>query len=487
MLKAFQDGKDGTQRSATAVYFRLLFYVKPFLGWFIISFFGYMLFALAQPLFAKVIGCFVEVLQNGNKVVLNLLLVPFVIEGKESISWILTLMLLVAMMSGIGFFLGSFYLSKVSLHVIKILREDQFNHLLTLPCSYFDERNSGYVLSKITYNVSQIALAATEAIRSILREGLTLICLLIFLLYTQWRLTLVFLVIAPVLLLLANMVGKHFRKLSHYIQDAMGEVTHIVSEHITNYRVVRGFGGESYAKKHFKKACKRNLECSIKMEKLASVSTPVLRFVVVFALSIMMSIAAYMKSNQIIYISTADLVAFLLAAAMIPKPVRQLCQAYVEIQKGVAAAESIFELLDEPSELETGTRVVKRVQGYIEVKNLHFSYHRAKNYVLKGINFTVNPGETVALVGRSGSGKTTLMHLIMRYYLCTKGQILLDHYDIRSYALSNFRQQIAEVAQHVDLFSDTVKNNITYGVAHNMIDEERLLRVSDMAYVTNFC
>ena len=470
--------------SDVAVYLRLLSYVRPYWLWFLISIFGYAVFAYAQPMFAKMVDYFLQALQSDSSSLVSVFLLGDVNQS-TLILFVPAAMLVIAIFSGFGSFLGSYFLVKVSMHVVNNLRKDLFTKLITLPCRYFDDRNSGYLLSKIIYNSTQVTTAATDAVKVITREGLTVVFLLGYLIYTQWMLTLVFLVLAPVITLIVSYVGRQFRRMSHKIQDSMGDVTHVASETIINYRIVRGFGGEAYEKKRFLQACYRNLRQSLKMNKLSAISTPVLRFIIMVALAVMMYIALYMKSRGIIGTSTGELVAFLTAAGMLPKPIRQLSEVYGEVQKGIAAAESIFELLDETPESDPGSYQVKRAAGHIEVRHLSFKYADAEKPALDDITFSIKPGETVALVGRSGSGKTTLASLISRYYNYRAGEILLDGIDIKEYRLASLRNQIAQVGQQVSLFSDSVAHNIAYGQLENT-DMADIHLAAKSAYASEF-
>ena len=479
------DSAKNERQSDVAIYLRLLTYVKPFWLWFLISIIGYAMFAYSQPLYAKMIEYFLQALQDNPS---HLTVVPFLgsLTQAKLILFVPGALLSVSIFAGIGSFLGSYFLVKVSLNVVNSLRKDLFSRLISLPCSYFDDRNSGHLLSKITYNSSQVTGAATDAIKVVVREGLTVVFLFGYLIYTQWKLTLVFIVLGPIIAFVVSKVGKRFRKMSHKIQDSMGDVTHVTSETITNYRVVRGFGGEKYENERFVSACLRNLRQSLKMNKLSAISTPTLRLLIMIALAVMMYIALYMKSSGAIGTSPAELVAFLTAAGMLPKPIRQLSEVYGEIQKGIAAAESIFELLDEVPEKDDGTLMIDKAKGRLDVRNLSFSYNQSENPALDNVSFTINPGETVALVGRSGSGKTTLASLISRYYTYTGGEILLDGKDIQEYSLANLRKQISQVSQQVSLFSDTLKSNIAYGQAVDKVDDSDIHLAARAAYASEF-
>lgn len=369
------------------------------------------------------------------------------------------LIVLIAVWQGIGSFLGNYYLAKVSMGLVQDLRIALFNNLLTLPNRYFDNHNSGHLISRITYNVTMVTGAATDAIKVVVREGMTVVFLFATLLWMNWKLTLVMVAILPVIGLMVTSTSKKFRKQSKKIQTSMGDVTHVTSESIQGYRVVRSFGGEDYEKSRFLKASEENKLKQLKMVKTNAVYTPSLQLVIYSAMAVLMFLVLLLRGEA----SAGDLVAYITLAGLLPKPIRQLSEVSSTIQKGVAGAESIFEQLDEEPEVDHGTQERERISGRLEVKNLSFSYPGSEKPVLNDISFVAEPGQMVALVGRSGSGKSTLANLIPRFYHHEQGQILLDGLDVEDYTLRNLRRHIALVTQHVTLFNDTVRNNIAYG------------------------
>ncbi len=453
-------------RKGLHTYLRLLTYVRPYVPAFIVSVLGYMLFAWTMPAFAKLIELFIEGLQEGTDKYLYY--VPMLAIG-------------IAIVRGIGFFLGNYYLAKVSFGVVHDLRVALFNKLLELPNSYYDSNNSGHLISRITYNVTMVTEAATSSIKTVIREGLTVIVLLIYLLWENWKLTLVFLVVMVVMSFIVSHVGKRLRKLSHKIQTAMGQVTHVSSETINGYQVVRSYGGEEYEKDRFMHASKNNLRQNMKMTRVSAINTPVLQFLVLSAMAVIMFMVLYMRFTD----SVAALVAFVLASSMMPKPLRQLSEVYGNIQKGIAACDTIFDQLDEKTEEDTGTTEVERVAGRIQFKGVGFSYPGVASKVLMGIDLTIEPGETVAFVGRSGSGKTTITSLLLRFYNPTAGSILMDGIPIQEYKLHNLREQIALVGQNTTLFNDTVYRNIAYGSLGRKSEDE-IVQAAEAAYAMEF-
>ncbi|RMT69330.1 hypothetical protein ALP43_100029 [Pseudomonas azotoformans] len=438
------------------IYFRLLSYVKPYMGLFALSILGFLIFASTQPMLGYILKYFVDGLSNPEAVLFPT--VPF-LRDLQLLQAVPLLIILIAAWQGLGSFLGNYLLAKVSLGLVHDLRVQLFNNLLTLPNRYFDNHNSGHLISRITFNVTMVTGAATDAIKVVIREGMTVIFLFASLLYMNWRLTLVMIAILPLIAVMVSTASKKFRKQSKKIQVAMGDVTHVASETIQGYRVVRSFGGEVYEQKRFFKASQSNTNKQLRMTRTGAIYTPALQLVIYSAMAVLMFLVLYLRGDA----SAGDMVAYITLAGLLPKPIRQLSEVSSTIQKGVAGAESIFEQLDEDVEVDHGTLERDKVSGRLEVRHLNFTYPGTDRHVLKDISFTAEPGQMIALVGRSGSGKSTLASLIPRFYHHESGEILLDGIEIEDYKLLNLRKHIAQVTQHVTLFSDTVTNNIAYG------------------------
>ena len=419
-------------------------YVWPYWKPFTVSLIGFLIFAITQPALAALMEYLVDSLQA---------------EQRTEIYWVPLATICIVFFRGIGSFLGSYYIAKVANNVVHNLRCEIFNKYTTLPNSYFDDQNSGHLLSRVTYNVSQVTSAATDAIKIVVREGLTVIGLLGYLLYMNWALSLIFLAIAPVIGLLVRYAGKRFKAISKRIQTSMGDITHVSSELINNYRVVRSFGGEEYEKERFKKASFSNFKQAMKMVQTSAINTPVLQLIVSSALALMIYLALLFMTNA----SPGEFIAYITAAGLMPKPIRQLSEVNASIQKGIAGAESIFEIFDTQPEQDRGSYTADAVTGHIEIKNLNFTYPSTNKIVLNDINIDIKSGMMVALVGKSGSGKTTLANLIPRFYSHQQGNVLLDGIDINNYTLKNLRQHISLVTQNITLFNDTIANNIAYG------------------------
>lgn len=454
---------NSTQQSSMKVYLRLLRYVVPYWGLFSISILGFLIFAATQPMLGYILKYFVDGLSNPDASLFAG--TPWVLEHApwlthlKLLQAVPLLIILIALWQGVGSFLGNYYLAKVSMGLVQDLRIALFNNLLTLPNRYFDSHNSGHLISRITYNVTMVTGAATDAIKVVVREGMTVVFLFATLMWMNWKLTLVMVAILPIIGLMVTSTSKKFRNQSKKIQTSMGDVTHVTSESIQGYRVVRSFGGEDYEKQRFLDASKENKSKQLKMVRTGAVYTPSLQLVIYSAMAVLMFLVLWLRGDS----SAGDLVAYITLAGLLPKPIRQLSEVSSNIQKGIAGAESIFEQLDEEPEADHGTQMRDRVSGRLEVRDLSFSYPGSEKPVLENISFVAEPGQMVALVGRSGSGKSTLASLIPRFYHHDQGQILLDGLDVEDYTLRNLRRHIALVTQHVTLFNDTVRNNIAYG------------------------
>lgn len=465
------------QVSSLKIYFRLLGYLRPFIGLFAISIVGYVIFASSQPMMAVVLKYFVDGLTTPEAATHVL---PMI--GNVELTYgVPILLVMIITWQGIGSFLGNYYLARVSLGLIHDLRRALFDSLLRLPNSYFDHNNSGHLISRITYNVTMVTGAATDAIKVVIREGMTVIFLFAYLLWMNWKLTLVMVAILPIIGLMVKKASQRFRRQSQKIQVAMGDLTHVASETIQGYRVVRSFGGEDYESTRFRKASEDNMAKQLRMVKTGATFTPALQFVTFTTMAVILFLVLLLRGDA----SVGDLVAYITAAGMLPKPIRQLSEVSSTVQKGLAGAESIFAQLDERAETNIGTTEREVIAGRLEVLDLGFTYPGSEQRVLDNVSFTAEPGQMIALVGRSGSGKSTLANLIPRFYHHAEGKILLDGVDIEEYTLRNLRQHIALVTQQVTLFNDTVAANIAYGDLAGL-PREQIEQAAHAAYAHEF-
>jgi subfamily B ATP-binding cassette protein MsbA len=463
--------------SSLKIYFRLLRYLRPFIGLFVISLLGFVVFASAQPMQASILKFFVDGLtEQGGSTFHDLPLL-----GDLDLAYGVPLLLvLIVFWQGVGSYLGNYFLARVSLGLIHDLRVALFENLLRLPNTYFDHNNSGHLISRITYNVTMVTGAATDAIKVIIREGLTIVFLFAYLLWMNWKLTLVMVAILPIIGVMVGKASRKFRKQSKKIQLAMGDLTHIASEMIQGYRVVRSFGGENYEAARFRASSEANTAKQLRMSRTSAIFTPALQLAIFSSMSVLLFLVLLLRGEA----SAGDLVAYITAAGMLPKPIRQLSEVSATVQKGLAGAESIFAQLDEPQEADHGTVERERVSGRIEIKNLSFGYN-GKQPVLNDIDMRIEPGRMIALVGRSGGGKSTLASLIPRFYRHESGQILIDGIDIRDFTLRNLRRHIALVTQQTSLFNDSVANNIAYGDLAGA-PREAIEKAAEAAYAREF-
>ncbi len=458
--------KKPQKESAIKSYKRLFSYVLPFWKAFSISILGYLIYAATQPLFAALIQYIVDTLQ---------------LKNKEAMMMLPVFLLSLIIIRGIGTYLGTYFLAKVSTNVVHELRCDIFNKYTQLPTGFFDSKNSGYLMSLITHNVNEVTQATTDAVRTFVREGLTVIGLLGYLFYIQWQLSLIFLCVTPLIVLMVSYVSKRLRRLSKLIQDSVGNISHITSEMINGNRVVRSYGGKDYEKQRFLDGSRFNQRQSLKLATTMAIHNPLLQLLIGVTLAALMYLALYLMKDA----SAGEFVSYLTAAFFLPRPIRQLSEANSHVQKGIAAADSLFKILDESDELDKGTYQTKRATGVLEFKNVSFSYPNSSELALDNVSFKVYQGQTVALVGASGGGKSTITQLILRFYAHQKGKILLDDVEINNYQLDNLRQQIALVTQHLTLFNDSVANNIAYGALSNAT-EQQITLAAESAYALEF-
>ncbi|KAA0011398.1 lipid A export permease/ATP-binding protein MsbA [Billgrantia pellis] len=439
--------QDRTQHSSWALYKRLLAYVKPHWVSFTLAIVGYALYAASSTALAEMMKRLIDGIQNPDASFR--LLLPLFVVGMFAAR-------------GLGTFLGTYFMSNVARNVVHSLRCNVFNHMLHLPGRFFDAHSSGHLISRVTYHVEQVTGAATNAITILLREGLFVIGLLSYLLWTNWMLTLLFLGVTPLIAGVVSYASKRFRRISQRIQHSMGDVTHVASEALTGYRVVRTHGAEAYEKARFAKASEYNRQQKMKEALTKAISTPVIQLMIAVSLAVLVWLA--MSPAMMADMTPGEFVAFITAASLMAKPVRQLTEINSEIQKGIAAADELFGLLNVPAEPDEGTLEPQRLEGRVEFEGVRFRYGEDQPEVLKGIDQVIAPGEMVAIVGRSGSGKSTLVGLLPRFYRPTGGRVLIDGVPIDDYRLAPLRRQIALVSQQVTLFNASIADNIAYGV-----------------------
>lgn len=449
------------------LYKRLLSYVIPHKLVMAVGLTGFVIFAASGPAATQWLGWTLDSINSENY------------EEARILSPLLCIA--IAFCRGLGSFMGGYSMANLAQCVMHRLRFELNAKLMKLPATFFDQHTSGRLVSKVTYDVQQIAGAASEAITVVFREGLTVVFYLTQLLLIDWQLTLTFLVIAPMVGSIVSLASKRFRRYSSQMQDSMGEVTQITNETIKGQRVIRTFNAEDYVNDKLFAASERNRRQNMKMELTRNVSTPLVQMIVAMALAFLVWLA--MSPDFFAGSTPGEFVIFLSAAGLLAKPIRQLTQVNSVIQRGIAASASIFTLLDEAPERDQGTYAKRRVDGKLEFRHVGFSY-REDTPALKDVCLVAKPGQTIALVGKSGSGKSTLVNLIPRFYQYGEGQILVDDVELNNYKLDNLRQQISIVTQQVVLFNGTVAENIAYG--DSSISREAIKEAAEAAHAMEF-
>jgi subfamily B ATP-binding cassette protein MsbA len=361
---------------------------------------------------------------------------------------------------GIASFFSNYYIAAASRSVIMCLRQDLFAHLQRLPARYYDHTTTGQVLSVLLYGVDQVANASAEVLTTAIQATFLIIGLVIVMFSVSWKLTLLYFVILPLVTVIMRVTSLRIRRLSLGIQDSVAEMSHRAEENIEGYKVVRAFEGQDYETEKFNKVAQINRQREMKIITARSISTSAVQFITAAALSLTLYVATLDIAESLL--TPGGFVAMVAAMLALLKPMKDLAFVQNKLYRGLAGAQSVFELLDETPEVDTGTRPLVRAKGKIHFSHVSFNYVDNKE-VLEDINFTIEPGEVVALVGRSGSGKSTIVSLLPRFYGNYNGEILLDGVSICDYKLKDLRRQFALVSQNVTLFHDTVANNIAYG------------------------
>ena len=460
--------------SGFQTYLRLLRYVGRYWLAFVISVLGLFMHSAAEIAFVDLLGYITDTVGARNSSSGSISSIPSAgitasianaVYSDSSLAngaIVIPLFLIaVSILRGLGYLIGSYGLAYVSNFLVHALRKDILSKYLHLPSDFFNRSMSGHLVSVVTFNVQQVTEAGTRAIKTVLQQGSLVLGLMGYLFYINWKLTLFFIAVMPFIAFLVSIVSKRFRLISKRIQSAMGDVTQVTQEVVNGHQEVRMFGGAEVEAARMNVASHNNRRQNMKMAFTEGLSNPLVMLIVSLAFA---AITAFMLSPSILSSMTAgSFITFLVASGMLVKPIRQLTEINSAIQRGIAAAQSIFEVLDADSEEDSGSIELKSAKGQFEFRDLNFSYQTSKKQVLFDINFNVDPGQTIALVGSSGSGKSSLVNLIPRFYNLKQGSILLDDKDIKDYSLASLRQQIAIVSQKVTLFNSTIYSNIAYG------------------------
>ncbi|MFD2111470.1 lipid A export permease/ATP-binding protein MsbA [Thiorhodococcus fuscus] len=454
---------------AKQIYRRLLNHVRPYWRMFVFSLSGMLIFAATEPLFAAMM----KPLIDGSFVDRDLDMV------RTMPLWLVGLFVV----RGIAGFINTYCLSWVGRRVVADLRQQMFEHLLRAPTRYFDNSGSGHILAKLTYNVENVANASTSAVTTLVRDGFTVIGLMAYMLYLNAALSVIFLVIGPVMAGAVKYATKRFRRHSRRIQDRVGDITHIAQEVIDGNRVVKAFGGQERAARRFSFINEKTRSLQMKMIATEAASVPLVQLISAIAIGVVVYLSTMQGLKENITVGT--FMSFVVAMGLLLPPVKRLTSVNAQLQRGIVAAESLFELLDAEEEDDRGTRVLERAAGRIEYRNVSHCYSEDKAPAVTDLNLIVEPGEKIALVGHSGSGKSTMASLLPRFYDPTTGEILIDDIPIRDLTLASLRDQISLVSQDVVLFNDTIANNIAYGCSVPPSTSE-LKRVAASAHALDF-
>lgn len=458
-----------TDLNMREIYPRLLQYTWRYWQWLMLGVIGMIGYAGADTALIYIL----KPLLDGSIVDRD----PFMIR------WIPVFLLLLFLGRGVAGFLSNYGMAWVANQVIFNVRSDIFAQYLRLPVAFFDANSTGKITAKLTFYTAQISGAATSAITIVVQDSFRVVGFLGLMLYLNWQLALLTLTLGPFIAFIIRYVSKRFRRYSGRIQSSMGDLTHISEEVLTGHRVVKVFGGEAFERDNFERVNEHNRRMSMRMQTTTAASVPVIQFIAAFAVAGVVWFAVSDEGGGVM--SPGDLAAFFGAMMAMMGPIKRLTSVNATIQQGMAAAGSIFELLDEPGEVLGGKLEVDRVEGDIQVRNLSFQYPGSQEQVLRDIDFSVAAGKTVAFVGRSGSGKSTLLSLLPRFYDVTEGDIFIDGHTLREYSLESLRKQISLVDQNVVLFNDTVARNIAYGVLRDT-DREAIEDAAERAYAADF-
>jgi ATP-binding cassette, subfamily B, bacterial MsbA len=455
--------------TGSGLYRRLLRHVTPYRGIFALALLGMVIVAATQPMLPALLkplidGIFVE----KNEWIMRW--IPFIIVG-------------LFVVRGLAEYMASYCINWVGARVVMDLRNGMFARLLDLPTPYYDDHPSGILISKFTYDVAQVTTAATSVLTVIFKDMLAIVGLLGWMFWLNWKLTLLALVMAPVIVWVVRVIGVRLRSSSRNVQHAMGEVTQVLQEAIEGHKVVKLFGGQQYESGRFNDQANRVRRFLMKQAAAAAASAPVTQLIAAVALAVMVYLAILQSSAG--EITVGGFGSFITAMLMLTAPLKRLTSINEPLQRGLAAAESIFGLLDQTGEPDRGTTAIARARGEIRFEGVSFSYGNSSHAALEAIDLAVAPGETVALVGASGSGKSTFVNLVPRFYHATRGRVLLDGHDLEKLSLASLRANVALVSQDVVLFNDTVGANIAYGTM-NAASREDIIAAAEAAHAMEF-
>jgi subfamily B ATP-binding cassette protein MsbA len=433
--------------SSTQLYLRLLTYVKPYWRVFAASLIGMVVVAITEPL----VPALMKPMLDGT----------FVHKDQAMMRLVPAIILLIFAVRGVATFVGTYAISWVGNQLVMDLRDEMFRKLLSLPTRYYDDHATGVMISKLTFDVTQVTNAATTVVTISVRDAIVMIGLLGWLFYLNWKLTLLTLLMAPVIAYIISTISKRMRTSSRDSQQAMGDITQVIEESVSAHKVVKLFGGQAYEAGRFHDQANWVRRHAMKQATAGAANVPIVQMVAAVALAAVVYLATLQSNAD--EVTVGGFVSFIMAMLMLTAPLKRLTGVSEYLQRGLAAAESVFQLIDTAGEIDEGKVVIGRVQGELQFQNVQFSYEDTPRPALQSIQLHIQAGENIALVGASGSGKTTLANLVPRFYTPTGGAILLDGHDLTDLTLASLRANIALVSQEVVLFNDTVAANIAYG------------------------
>ncbi|MER2473351.1 lipid A ABC transporter ATP-binding protein/permease MsbA [Photorhabdus laumondii] len=423
----------------------------------------------------------------GDTLMLSLLK-PLLDEGfgkasSDVLKWMPLIVIALMIMRGLSGFVSSYCISWVSGKVVMQMRRRLFSHMMGMPVSFFDQQSTGTLLSRITYDSEQVASSSSSALITVVREGASIIGLFVLMFYYSWQLSLILIVIAPIVSLVIRVVSKRFRSISKNMQNSMGQVTASAEQMLKGHKEVLIFGGQNVETERFNKVSNHMRQQGMKMVSASSISDPIIQLIASFALAFVLYAASFPDIMETLTAGKITVVFSSMIALM--RPLKSLTNVNAQFQRGMAACQTLFSILDMEQEKDDGKLELKKANGDIEFRNVTFCYPTKELPALQNISMYIPAGKIVALVGRSGSGKSTIANLLTRFYDVNEGHIFLDGHDLREYKLSSLRGQVALVSQNVHLFNDTVANNIAYA-SENRYSREEIEKAAEMAYAMDF-
>lgn len=443
--------KHSTEFNTKALYMRLLKYAARFWKVFLISVAALVILSATNTGFLATIKL---VTDEG-----------FVKQDPDKTNYLPLMLFGLLALRALSGFVSTFAMRWVARRVVENLRLDAFSRLMTLPVSFFDAHSVGIITSKLTFDTEQMANASTRVAVSAIRDTLTIIGMVAYMLYLDWRLTLIFALMAPIMTIYLKKMSPKLRTAGKTVQESMGHMTQAVEEAVSGQRMVKIFGSANYEYQRFAKVVGQNRHIQIRLSRISGINSMVIEMLAALALGLVV----YYAVGKF---TAGEFAAFIGALLMLIAPIKSLSSLNEEMQVGLAAAQSVFGLMDTAPEVDEGVKATGRARGEIEFRGVGLRYENAKRMALNQLSFTIRPGEKLALVGRSGGGKTTLVNLLPRFYDYQQGLIMLDGVDVRAMPLSQLRQQFAMVSQDVILFNDTIFNNIAYGVLRDATEAE---------------